>query len=326
MGLFWGFCTIDIKLPYDSSTNILLTLTNIRSYVSGSGKNRSRHEKAKWQDKQVAHMASGPTGTRVSFRFDVPDQLDESDADQSEDEYYIWRLNLKAEIPGADIDRDYEIPVYATAEESRHISHRAIESARSQTDEVDEQAVRNAVQLHTGIDGKEMLYPMGRNLGSFFGGFIVGAAFTGAGWWVATEEGARIFGSVFGVVGVLILLFSLYSALNSLQVVKRASELRTVRRILGIPVKRSRMRTDQIRKFSKKSSHKTQSGSKHTVFYSIYAIGNDGQKMVIGEGFRGESEANAAIRLLSREFGITPPKPRSDLPKDIDFDVLAADN
>ena len=70
--------TIDVNLPYDSSANILLTLTNLHSYVSGSGKNRSRREKAKWQDKQLAHTESGGNGTRLSFRFDVPEGLTES--------------------------------------------------------------------------------------------------------------------------------------------------------------------------------------------------------------------------------------------------------
>ena len=35
--------------------NLRLTLTNIHSYMSGSGKNRSRKEKAEWQDAIVAH-------------------------------------------------------------------------------------------------------------------------------------------------------------------------------------------------------------------------------------------------------------------------------
>ena len=49
---------------------------------------------AEWQDTQVAHTSSAPKGSRLSFRFNVPDDLAESDADQSEDAYYLWRLNL----------------------------------------------------------------------------------------------------------------------------------------------------------------------------------------------------------------------------------------
>lgn len=318
--------TIDVNLPYDSQANITLTLTNIHSYVSGSGKNRNRKEKAKWQDKQIPHVEAGPRGTRLSFRFDVPDELDESDADQSGDDYHIWRLNLRAELPGTDIDRDYEIPVYATAERSHHISHRAIDNARSRTDHADDQVVREAIRVHTGIDGKEMLYPMGRNLRSAFGGCLVGAIFAGAGWWLMFEEGQPIFGAVFGGMGLLVIVASLYAALNTLRVVKTATEIRSLRRVLGIPLKSRRMRIEQIVLFKKKSSFKAQSGNKHIVYYSIYAEDRNGNNMIVGEGFKGKSEADAAIRLLAKEFGITAPGPKANAPADIDFDVLAADN
>jgi hypothetical protein len=39
--------TIDVNLPYDSNTQFSLTLTSLHSYISGSGKNRSRKESAR---------------------------------------------------------------------------------------------------------------------------------------------------------------------------------------------------------------------------------------------------------------------------------------
>jgi hypothetical protein len=322
--------TIDINLPYDSSANIMLTLTNLYSYVSGSGKNRSRREKAKWQDRQVAHTESGPKGTRLSFRFDVPAGLTESDADQSADAYHLWRLNLKADLPGVDIDRNYEIPVYATGEESRHISSRAIESARNLTDEMDDLAVRNAVQLQSGIGGKEMLYPAGRNIGPALAGLIVGAVFSAIGWYMIVSEEQGIFGNIFAAVfagvGLLAILGSLYSVLNSLQVIKNATELIAVRRILGIPVKRASIRCNELVRFSKDSSFKSQSGNKHVVHYSIFAEDRKGEKIIVAEGFKGASEANAAIRFLTREFGLTPQEDDVNVGSDLEFDVLAADN
>ena len=67
--------TVDINLPFDQNAKFLLTLTNIHRYVSGSGKNRSRQEKARWQDVIVAHAEPGSKGTRLTFRFDVPEGL-----------------------------------------------------------------------------------------------------------------------------------------------------------------------------------------------------------------------------------------------------------
>jgi hypothetical protein len=294
------------------------------------GPARSRREKAKWQDRQVAHTESGPKGTRLSFRFDVPAGLTESDADQSADAYHLWRLNLKADLPGVDIDRNYEIPVYATGEESRHISSRAIESARNLTDEMDDLAVRNAVQLQSGIGGKEMLYPAGRNIGPALAGLIVGAVFSAIGWYMIVSEEQGIFGNIFAAVfagvGLLAILGSLYSVLNSLQVIKNATELIAVRRILGIPVKRASIRCNELVRFSKDSSFKSRSGNKHVVHYSIFAEDRKGEKIIVAEGFKGASEANAAIRFLTREFGLTPQEDDVNVGSDLEFDVLAADN
>jgi len=93
--------TIDVNLPYDSSAQFSLTLTNLHSYISGSGKNRSRKESAEWQDMQVASTSSGPRGSRLSFRFAVPEDLEESAADQSEPCQRTSRspLQIKAKSP-----------------------------------------------------------------------------------------------------------------------------------------------------------------------------------------------------------------------------------
>ena len=72
--------TIDTNLPYDSNNKFLLTLTSIHSYISGSGKNRSRRERARWQGEVVAHTELCAAGTRLVFRFDVASSQSGQDA------------------------------------------------------------------------------------------------------------------------------------------------------------------------------------------------------------------------------------------------------
>lgn len=298
---------IDLNLPFDSSHRFELTLTNVHHYVSGSGKNRSRKEKALWQDVQIAHAELGSKGTRLVFRFDVPEGQTETDAEASGDSYDAWRLNLKAELPGADLDRDYDIPVYATATRSRMLSDRAVQQSRRELGAVSEEKIRNAINVTHGATGKRMLYPMGRNLASSIGGFVIGSIFAAAGWYLVVEEGQRIFGGIFGGVGGLIAIATLYMMLNSLEVSQQGSGVRTVRRILGIPVGRKTMQHHEFDKFIKDSSFQTQSGGNHVMHYSIYALDRQGNKMVVGEGFKGESEANAAIRFIAGELGLQDP-------------------
>jgi len=298
--------TIDVKLPFEAGTRFSVTLSNLRSYVSGTGKNRSRKESAEWQDTQVAHVASGSQGTRLSFRFEVPESLRESDADKSAEVYYIWRLNVKAELAGVDIDRDYEIPVYATRQNSSQLSEFSIQEARAEQNTIDLEAIRKLLHLGYDAGGRAMHYPMGRNLLSGFSGLIFGAVFAGTGWFLIRYESHPIMGSVFGAVGLLILVSALYYVLNSLDVVQVGGDIRTVRRVLGIPVRRSHMRRADFVRFGKKVSSKTQSGGKHVINYSVHAVDRAGQKMIVGEGFKGAGQADAAANFIARQFGLSP--------------------
>jgi hypothetical protein len=318
--------TIDVNLPYDASTQFSLTLTSLRSYISGSGKNRSRSESAEWQDTQVAHMSSGPKGSRLSFRFAVPENLEESDADQSEGSYYLWRLNIRADLPGVDIDRDYEIPVYATAENSAALSEVSIDRARSKQNKMDLRVIERLVKLSYAAGGRAMLFPMGRNLLSGFMGAIFGTIFTGAGWYLIKYEGHPFMGGAFGLVGLLIVVTAFYLVLNSLEVMQDGADIRTIRRILGIPVKRGRMRRADFVRFSKKASSKTQSGNHHVIHYKIFAVDNSGQKLVVGEGFNGASQADAATDFIARQFGLTPKNSASDADSaSEEYNLLTAD-
>jgi len=295
--------TMDLALPYDANHEFELTLTNIKSYVSGSGKNRSRKESAKWQDIIVAHAQSTGNGTRLTFRFDVPEGLDESDAER-EDTYYIWRLALSAELEGADLDRSYDIPVYATATESRGLSKLAVDRGREkQTAKADEDA-RKIIKLVHDAGGRRMLYPIFRNFWMGLPGLIVGGSFAAVGWYIAIEEGERLFGLLFGGAGAFVALLVLYGILNSLEVSRDANGIKTIRRILGIPVKRSFMASHEFVTFKKRSRYQTNGGGKHVMHYSVVAVDRHGDKIVVGEGFKGETQVEAAIRLIGDVLGL----------------------
>jgi hypothetical protein len=62
----------------------------------------------------------------------------------------------------------------------------------------------------------------------------------------------------------------------------------------------------------------SQSGSKHVVYYKISAVDRAGEKHDIGLGFRGESQANAAMRLIAKEFGLRVPEDEPPLADDED--------
>lgn len=297
--------TVDVNIPYDPSVQYSMTLTNLHSYMSGSGDNRSRRESAKWQDSQVAHAEHSATGTRLTFRFDVPDGLNESEADPQGGSYDLWRMNLTAELPGTDIDRDYEIPVYATRESSRNVPEFSVRQAKSVQNKIDDVAVRKLVTMGYGPNGRSMIYPTGRHLSGGFVGAIFGGIFAAIGGFLVFGGEALIIGIVFGLVGGLILLASLYSVLNSLEIYQDGGYIKTTRRLLGIPINRNELQRSNFRTFSKDSSMRSQSGSKHVIHYSVFAEDNAGHKIVVGEGLKGASEAAALMRLVASQFGLS---------------------
>lgn len=296
--------TINLNLPYDAANEFQLTLTNLKSYISGSGKDRSRKETAKWQDMIVAHTESTGTGTRLTFRFDVPEGLRESDAAREDDTYYLWRLDLVGEIDGPDLDRSFDIPVYPTATQSSRLSQLAVDRGRDRQSARAERAVRDSIRITTGANGRSMFYPIGRNFWSALAGFIVGGTFAAVGTYIFIEEGQRLFGSVFGGIGGLVALATLYAMFNSLEVTRDANGFRTVRRWLGIPVRTQRMGSHEFHHFEKNSRFQQQGGGKHVMFYSVYAVDQTGRSVVVGEGFKGHSQADAAIRFIGQELGL----------------------
>ncbi|MDJ0812607.1 MAG: DUF3592 domain-containing protein [Woeseiaceae bacterium] len=296
--------TVELNVPYDAANEFQLTLTNLRSYVSGSGRNRSRKERAMWQDMIVAHSESTGSGTRLTFRFDVPEGLDESDALREEENYFLWRLDLAGELEGTDLDRSFEIPVYATGVESRQLSQLAVDRGREKQTIRAERAVRRHIRFVTGMGGRSMLYPMLRNVWSHLVGFIVGGTFATIGTYIVIEEGQRFFGTVFGGLGALVALLALYGMFNSLEVTRDASGFRTVRRWLGFPLVRRQMGKHEFRHFETGSHFQQQGGGKHVMHYNVYAVDQSGRKIIVGTGFRGQSQADAAIRLIGRELGL----------------------
>lgn len=319
--------TIDLRQPFRPGTTYALTLTNLESTISGSGKNRSRRERASWQDRRIAHAEPGPLGTRLLFRFDVPAGLEASDAAQNNDDYTIWRLGLEAEFGGSNLDRSWELPVYPTAEHSQSLDERQLEAAQSVQSTADAAAVAERIEVRHTPAGKSLYYPMGRNAWSSLMGVFFGGVFAAAGWFLVYTEGVMIMGGIFSLVGWAIVLFALYMGGNSLEVWQDGIELHSKRRLFGLTVRHRKLHRNAFYRFEKNSTMQSQSGGKHTFLYTVYAVGHSAGKITLGEGFHGESEADAAIRLIARELGLPLPDEASandDGP--LEYNALAADN
>jgi len=296
--------TIETRYPYDPTNKFLLRLSSIYSYESGSGKNRSRSERLNWQDEAISHTEMGLYGTRIVFRFDVPPELPTSDYFNRGRDYNLWRLNVTADLPGVDLDQDYEIPVYPTAQKST-LSGRDLENAANATAEMATENAKRRFQIINGSSGQEFLYPFGRNLGAAFTALLAGVIFTAAAAFMLIHEHMYFFGSVFLIFGVPITLGGIYMASNSLHVFKDSSGgIVSQRRIFGIPVHRGYAFVDGMGPLTTSSHFSSQSGNKHVKHFKVHGAGRDGRKITLGEGFHGEREAKAATAIICDVLGI----------------------
>ncbi len=316
--------SIDINVPYSSTTEYRVTLTNLRRTTSGSGKNRSTRETALWQADGRAAAEPGPRGTRVLFRFDVPEGQQASDAIRQGNSSVSWKLNLAADLPGVDLDRDYEIPVYPTGASSSRLPESTMQAVAESESRADEQAVLESLNFQHTPGGKQLHFPPFRNFGMNVMLFVIGAVFAGAGWYLMFREGETFMGFIFGGIGSLLAIAGLYTLLNSLTVTANAGSLTAVRRLLGVPVSTRSMSIAAVKSLSHDSSMKSQSGGKHVIYYTISAHDLHNNKLTLAEGLKGNDAAQAAKRVLAREFGIRLEQ-ESRSRRDEQEDILAAD-
>ena len=135
--------TLTVKVRHDRDVDYRIGVECVYSYVSGSGDSRSRSERIRWSEEGSASVRKVAEGVLLSFRFNVPEDLPEADAEQTDD-YYFWRLHLHADVPGVNLDRKYNIPVMAGFKESQTIDHdlsAQVQDLRLQQAEVERSAI-----------------------------------------------------------------------------------------------------------------------------------------------------------------------------------------
>lgn len=279
-----------VNIPYQRSANFEVTLSCVNSYVSGNGKNRSRREKIIWQDKGYTAIHPALRSVRLQFRFEVPNGLPESE--EISDNYHLWRLSVYGDLPGVDLKRNFEIPVYRNIEKSRRIttlSTQHIPSGSTQS------SITELLPLNQSGSRISIHYPMLRKPLSAFGLILFGGIFSGSAafiWRQAAQDGFPLYimSGIFHFVGGLIVLWGLYALLNSLRVEFDGRTITVVRRILGVPVSNKAAAYPQIRSIEIKHNGGSQSGNHHHINYLVIAKTASGE-FVLAEGLDAHSKA-----------------------------------
>jgi len=294
------------------NAKVKVVLESVYSYMSGSGDNRSRRENIKWAEGGFAKVVAAINGVEVRFRFDVPDNLPESDIKQSGD-YHFWRVKISSEMEGADLNREYNIPVFRTQHESRHIRHdisaqveetRESEAIKSQAavsmGDFSSTALAGSV-VYKNKRGKEILYfPMFRNkmltifslifAGGFdFAAYSINDSFFDGG---ALGIGMLIFSIPFALVGLLATIACIYLPLNNLTTTLENRNVKVLRRLFIFPIKYNNIKVSDIKNIELKSTGSTGQGVNQVKHFKLFITTKTFSTFTIAESIDGEDLAN----------------------------------
>lgn len=292
---------MDVAMPYQLDRVFVVSLSCLHSYISGSGKNRSRRESLVWQTEGLAHSKPYNGKTRLEILFNVDDNLPASEA-QDTSSYHFWRLHVHCQLDGADLDRNFEIPVFPTGQPAKLLRHLSTDHRLAQDRRLQEiESVLNLTQIPGGIT---IVYPafrkpLGKLLGMVFGGFFFTAGM------VAGAHGAPlVFPIVFGLVGGLIAVTSIYMLLVSLQVEINQQELRAVKKLMGVPFNNRQVGRSDIRHLIIKNSYSQTSGNKTQQFFKLQAVTRGNKKIDIGFNLAGRNVAEQALESVATLTGL----------------------
>lgn len=293
--------TLNLPIAYDSQQRFPVSLQCLRSYVTGSGKNRTRNESVIWQASGLAHsQASSSGGTRLSLCFDVPSDLPVSEP--FSDDYRFWRLELNADLPGIDLHRQFELPVFATAEQAQ--AHLPLSSEHPLCHAEYEAQIESITSIEQIPGGVTMHFPMLRNWGNNLIGLVCGLFFAGAGLLMRSESDApAFFVWLFILIGGLIAFVCLKWLFTSLHIQLDHNGLISERYWLGIPVGRDQIPRADINKLQLTMSSRGQSAKGYQENYKIHAHTHSGKKVLLAINLQGRATAQAALEAIGSLSG-----------------------
>lgn len=225
---------------------IWVTLVCTEYYLSP--KSKERHSRNVWQREGLAQAHATGGQCELRFRFELPQGLHPTSSQS--DRYHRWFITLHSDLPGAAINRQYEIPVVKSGECSSESLWDVDWREHPQAEQIHLDSVESLLNIEQYSDGIRLHIGAGQAAGVKLSFMLVGiivavacgysAIFTLAGWIVG---GPLLIGCFFGSVVALACLFQL---LRSLKVDISHKKIVCSTYLLGIRVWRQSASADQI--------------------------------------------------------------------------------
>jgi hypothetical protein len=304
----WLAGTIRTSADLRDAENIRLTLRCVNRVTRGGGDNRSTDESTLWEDEQIftgklpGDRAGGAaSGTTIPVAFRIP--RDSQPTRDSHHDDIIWRLHIRAAMPGADYAADFTVPVFDAEQPETFIPLAEPQAAKLRASRAQIVALDDPqIEISANAAGrKRLLFPASRNLKTAVTLALLALLFGGVAIAVT-----KIFGSLF--FAVVFISLTLVIAYGALLYGFRRVELDIDRhgvkrswRLLGFSGERCVRATEIVNI----EQHKT-TEMNSTPYFTIYAHMSDGGKVALISQLR---TADAAHVLGEIETALGSPSP-----------------
>ena len=296
--------TVDLPgVPYRPDLRFAVTLRCAYHYQTrtGGGDNSSEsREQIVWEGEGAAQVQPQERGSRVAFRLSVPKGLPESEQAVGTNEHH-WTVLLESTDPALKFSRRFEVPVYATGEESTWLAHDAAKHPQMQALR---EAELDAVSDIEPVEGGVRLYqPYGRLWRQNLLWLVMGGGFLGLGVMAGYIGAPVLFPLAFGGVGGAMLVWGFYAVSNSLTVQLDRQGLRTERRLLGLMLAWRQVPAHDIARLSIQESSTLQSGHQRTTFFRVQVNLRNGKSVSIADSLQGRPVAEQMLSTLAKATG-----------------------
>lgn len=298
-----GSLTLSARPAELKDLEAVLSCVHVRITRSSGKGGSSRSESVVWQQHANTRVEMAANGSRIIFLTRVDAGL--PSAEPPSNNHHQWLLKLASKQ--AQLDRQFDLPVFDLSQ--ARTSRLPIDPEPPAADHT--QLPPEMVQVSRRDDGLELVYPPSRSGASAWILLLFGLVFGGLGVFLVTEvvsTGSMFASAILGFMALVFCAFglgmtgfALYLKLNELRILIGTDSVTTRRRIgpwkslKSIPV-------TALGNIDKHIGMQSSQGASTTVHYRLEAGGGQ-QKLVLGDGIKGQPAADALLELIRAELG-----------------------
>lgn len=288
---------VNVPLRYSGSRRFSVALACSHLYETGSGDSRTTQEKVLWDRNGIAEAHPSMSGTRLSFRFQAPDDMPESEP--KSDDYRRWAVRITDADSAKRFDRTFEVPVFRTGGVTS--TARLADSHETLVDAAPPQLPATGpvtiVRTPYGVEINFRAFrywPTKLALG-VFGLICLGVAvasgmgMSGLSYSVTSVIGG-VFGflflAVFGLFGLLLSAMFVWELGNGLTTRVTRQELTTERRLFSMPFGRHSMPASRLKRLQWKVGMRAGRGPGSIKYQRLIGHDSTGGRIVLADTVR----------------------------------------